>query len=144
MLYKKQFGFRHDHSTTHALELTEKIRLANDNEKYSCGVFLDLKKAFDNVNHDIANKWFKSFLKDRKQCTTIQGIKSDQNLIDYGVPQGSALGPLLFIILINNFHSAIQFSTVHHFADDTNLLLSDYSLKKLNKHINRDLKCANE
>ena len=86
MLYKKQFGFRHDHSTTHALELTEKIILANDNEKYSCGVFLDLKKAFDNVNHDIANKWFKSFLKDRKQCTTIQGIKFDQNLIDYGVP----------------------------------------------------------
>ena len=52
MLYKKQFGFRHDHSTTHTLlELTENIRLANDNKKYSCGVFLDLQKAFDTVTH---------------------------------------------------------------------------------------------
>ena len=73
----------------------------------------------------ITNKWFKSFLKFRKQYTTIQGIKSDQNSIDYGVPQGSVLGPLLFIIFINDFHSAIQFIAVHHFADDTNLLLSD-------------------
>ena len=52
MLYKKPFGFRHDHSTTHALlEVTEKIRLVNDNDKYSCGVFLDLQKAFHTVNH---------------------------------------------------------------------------------------------
>ena len=121
MLYKKQFEFRHDHSTTHApLEVTEKIRLANDSDKYSCGVFLDLQKASDTVNHDIilkkleiygirgiTNKWFKSFLKDRKQYTTIQGIKSEPNSIDYGVPQGSALGHLLFIIFINDFHSAI-------------------------------------
>ena len=78
MLYKKQFGFRYDHSTTHALlKLTEKIRLANNNEKYSCVVFPDLQKALDTVNHNkllkklqiygirrITNKWFKSFLKD--------------------------------------------------------------------------------
>ena len=52
MLYKKPFGFRHDYSTTHALlEVTEKIRLVNDNDKYSCGVFLDLQKAFHTVNH---------------------------------------------------------------------------------------------
>ena len=82
MLYKKPFGFRHDHSTTHALlEVTKKIRLANNNEKYSCGVFLDLKKAFHTVNHKkleiygisgITIKQFKSFLKDRKDYTTIQ------------------------------------------------------------------------
>ena len=91
MLFKKQFRFRQDHSTTHALlELTEKIRLANKSEKYSCGVFYDLQKVFDTVNHNIllknlemygirgmTNKWLKSFLKDRKQYTTIQGIKSD-------------------------------------------------------------------
>ena len=54
MLYKEQFGFRHDHLIFHALlELTEKIRLAKDNEKYSCGVFLDLQKVFDTVNHDM-------------------------------------------------------------------------------------------
>ena len=142
MLYKKQFGFRHDHSTT--LKLYQNSQRKSDqqiiNKKYSCDVFLDLQKAFDTVDHDIllkklgiygirgiTNKWFKSFLKFRKQYTTIQGIKSDQNSIDYGVPQGSVLGPLLFIIFINDFHSAIQFSTVtvHHFADDANLLLSD-------------------
>ena len=91
MLFKKQFRFRQDHSTTHALlELTEKIRLANESEKYSRGVFYDLQKVFDTVNHNIllknlemygirgmTNKWLKSFLKDRKQYTTIQGIKSD-------------------------------------------------------------------
>ena len=76
--YHKQFGFRHGHSTTHALlELTEKIRQACDAEKYSCGVFLDLQKAFNTVNHcillkklehygirGIANKWFNLFLTD--------------------------------------------------------------------------------
>ena len=91
MLFKKQFRFRQDHSTTHALlELTEKIRLANKSEKYSIGVFYDLQKVFDTVNHNIllkklemygirgmTNKWLKSFLKDRKQYTTIQGIKSN-------------------------------------------------------------------
>ena len=57
MLYKKQFEFRHDHSTTYALlELTEKIRLANDNEKYSCSVFVDLQKAFDTLNQDMCLK----------------------------------------------------------------------------------------
>ena len=157
-LNKKPFGSRHDHSTTHALlELTEKIRLVNDNEKYFCGVFLDLQKAFDTVNHDIlgkelavygirgiTNKWFESLLNDRKQYKTIQGIKSDQNLIDYGVPQGSILGPLLSIIFVNDLHSAIEFSAVHHSADDANLFLFDYSLLKLNKYIDRDLKVANE
>ena len=58
--------------------------------------------------------------------------------------QGSVLGPLLFIIFISNFHCAAQFSAVYHFADDTNILLSDYSLKKLNKHINSYLKLVNE
>ena len=80
MLYKKQFGCRHEHSITHALsELIEKIKLANDNENYSWGIFSDLQKAFDTVNHNIllkkldiygiggiTNKWFKLFLKDRK------------------------------------------------------------------------------
>ena len=122
ILYEKQFGFSHFHSTTHALlELTEKIRFANDSGKFSCGVFLDLQKAFDTVNHDIllkklqhygfrglTNKWFNSFLKGRQQYTTIQGVKSEQDSINYGVPQGSVLGPLLFIIFINDLHNAIK------------------------------------
>ena len=58
----------------------------------------------------------------------------------YGVPQGSVLGPLLFLLYINDLHKAIKFSTTHHFADDTNLLYTGKSLKKIKKHVNIDLK----
>ena len=88
---------------------------------------------------DKSNKWFRSFLEDRKQHTTINRAKSFDKPISIGVPQGLILGPILFILYINDFHKAVEFS-VHHFADDTNLLLTENSLKKLNKHINRDLK----
>ena len=116
-------------------------------------MFLDFQKAFDTVNHDIllkkleyygirdkSNKWFRSFLENRKQHTIINKARSFDKPISVGVPQGSILGPILFIVFINDFYKAVEFSSVHHFADDTNLLLTENSLKKLNKHINRDLK----
>ena len=84
----------------------------------------------------VANKWFQSFLEDRKQFTSVQVTKSAEKTIKYGIPQGSVLGTLLFILFINDLHKAVGFSSLHHFADDTNLLLIDKSLKK----INRDLK----
>ena len=121
--------------------------------KLACEVFLDFQKAFNTVNHDIllkkleyygihdkSNKWFRSFLEDRKQHTAINRAKSFDKPISIGVPQGSILGPILFILFINDLHKAVEFSSMHHFADDTNLLLTEKSLKKLNKHINRDLK----
>ena len=123
---------------------------------------MDLEKAFDTVNHkillkklehygirNIANKWFDSYLSDRKQFVSIGGINSSNLSITCGVPQGSILGPLLFIIYINDMHNAIKFSKVHHFADDTNLLFSHKNLKILRKRVNMDLKllfdwlCAN-
>ena len=60
--------------------------------------------------------------------------------MELGVSQGSVLGPLLFLIYINDLNQALKFSRVHHFADNTNLLLVDNSLKKINKHIDHDLK----
>ena len=80
------------------------------------------------------------FPRRKKTVASVQGSISAEKPIKYDVPQGSVLGPLLFILFINDLHKAVEFSSVHHFADDTNLLLIDKSLKKINKHINRDLK----
>ena len=117
------------------------------------GIFVDLQKAFDTVDHEIllaklnhygirgiSNSWFKSYLSFRSQYVSISGFESSVKFIKYGVPQGSVLGPLLFLIYINDLHKAINYCMVHHFADDTNLLLFDKSLKSLKKKINIDLK----
>ena len=153
-IYEFQFGFRANHSTNHALiSLTEQIREALDNSNFACGIFIDLQKAFDTVDHNIllnkldhygirglANNWFKSYLTNRKQFVSINGFNSNKQLMKYGVPQGSVLGPLLFLIYINDLHNSIKFSTVHHFADDTNLLVVGKDIIKIQKQINLDLK----
>ena len=153
-IYENQFGFRSKHSTTHALiGLTEHIREALDNNSISCGVFIDLQKAFDTVDHEIllkklehygihgtANDWFKSYLTNRKQFVSINGYDSEEVEMLYGVPQGSVLGPLLFLVYINDLHNAIKYCTVRHFADDTNLLINAKSPKQLQKYLNWDLK----
>ena len=154
-IYLLQFGFRQKHSVNHALiQITENIRKALDEKKFACGVFIDLQKAFDTVNHHIltaklehygirgvANNWFKSYLSGRTQYVSIQGYDSDDKAVLHGVPQGSVLGPLLFLIYINDLHKAIKNSSVYHFADDTNLLNINTSPKKLQNDINYDLKC---
>ena len=78
------------------------------------------------------------------QFTSINKSESGERELKYGVPQGSVLGPLLFILFVNGLHKDIEFSTVHHFADGTNMLLVEKWLKKLNKHTNRDLKLVVE
>ena len=111
VLYEKQFGFRNQYSIDHALiEISEKIKQGRDSGKFACGVFLDFENVFDTVNHNIllkkleyygirdqSNKWFRSFLEDRKQHTTTNKPRSFDKPIDIGVPQGSILGPVLFI-----------------------------------------------
>ena len=153
VLYEFQFGFRKQYSTNHALlSIVEKIRSALDKNMYSCGVFIDLEKAFDTVNHRIllsklyhygirgnANSWFSSYLIHRSQTVTINEETSSKKLITCGVPQGSILGPLLFLIYINDMNHSVKYSTVYHFADDTNLLYSDKTVKKLKTALNKDL-----
>ena len=78
------------------------------------------------------------------QFTAVNKCQSSKQYLKFGVPQVSALGPLLFILFINDLYKAVEFSSVHHFADDTNLILNDKSMKKINKHINRDLKLVAE
>ena len=74
------------------------------------------------------------------QFTSIQGCHSAMQLVKYGVMQSLVWGPILFIVFINDFRKAVEFSSVHHFANDTNLLLVDKLLKNINNHIIRDLK----
>ena len=88
----------------------------------------------------ITNIWFKSFLQDRCQYTNIKECSSEKLLITHGAPQGSVLGPLLFILYISNLYKVTMDFSVHHFVDHTNILLIDKSLKKINKDINYDLK----
>ena len=144
-------------STNHALvNLSESIRQSLDEGSFGCGIFVDLQKAFDTVDHKIllhkleyygirgaCNNWFKSYLSDRKQFVSINGYNSDLMPADCAVPQGSVLGPLLFLIYINDLHKAIQYYQVHHFADDTNFFHTSKSVKNLNKQMNCDMKHLN-
>ena len=155
-IFELQFGFRDKFSTSHALvSITEKIREALDTGHFACGIFIDLQKAFDTVDHNIlvskleyygvrgsVKQWFSSYLENRKQFVTINGFQSSLKFIRYGVPQGSVLGPLLFLIYINDLNISVKNSIVHHFADDTNLLYINKSLKSLCKKVNYDLKCV--
>ena len=152
-LYANQFGFKNIHSTNHALIIiTEKIRRALDNDEFVCGVFQDFRKAFDTVNHNImltkmeyqgirglASDWFKSYLANRLQQRSIQETTSSQLKITYGLPQCSVLGPLLFLVYMNDLNQAIVHSFIHHFADDANMLYSNKSLQKINQYINHKL-----
>ena len=153
-LFTRQFGFRKNYSTNHTLiNITEIIRNALDSGQFACGVFIDFEKAFDTVDHEIllaklshygirglANSWLRSYLTLRSQYVSINNSNSELKYLVYGVPQGSVLGPLLFLIYINDLHLSTKFSIVHHFADDTNLLITDKSLKAIRKKINIDLK----
>ena len=114
---------------------------------------MDLQKAFDTVDHQIllaklnhygihgvSNDWFKSYLSNRNQYVSINGYESSLAALNCGGHQGSVLGPLLFLLYINDLNQTIKFCKVHHFADDNNLLCLSKSIKKLNKLVDAELK----
>ena len=149
-----QFGFRPSHSINHALvSLTEAIKNSLDNRKFGCGTFIDLQKAFDTVNHDIllmklehygirgtTLDWLKSYLSDRKQYISVNGSNSSCLNVTCGVPQGSVLGPLLFLIYINDLPRSSSKLTFYLFADDTNIYYESNNLDMLQRTVKKELK----
>ena len=149
-----QFGFREKHSIDHALvSLTETIRNSLDDKKFGCGIFIDLQKAFDTVNHKILLdklehygirgtplQWFSSYLSNRKQFIHVNDTNSTLLDVICGVPQGSVLGPLLFLIFINDLPHTSSKLKFYLFADDTNICCESVDLIVLEKTVNKELK----
>ena len=158
-IYQSQYGFRTKHSCEHAVqELLGKILKGYENSQYTAAVFLDLSKAFDSLEHEtllrkldiygvrgIANNWFESYLCDRNirvKCNTGTSLNtySDYNTVNYGVPQGSCLGPLLFLTFCNDLPLNLTFCNAILFADDTTLYKSNSNLRYLEWCICEELK----
>ncbi len=114
-----------------------------DQGKFTVGTFLDLSKAFDTINHEIlirkldhyvirgvAKNWFENYLSNRKQLVNYNGVESEEMTITSGVPQGSVLGPLFFLLYINDIQYCSKLVSIILFADDTIILYSDIFVLK--------------
>ena len=159
-LYAGQYGFREGHSCESAI--SELISVATKGQQegmYTLALFLDLSKAFDSLEHSVllkklerygmrgkANDWFASYLNDRKmrvKCTVSSTGKleySDYQAVTYGTPQGSCLGPLIFIIFTNDLHKQLMSSSSLLFADDTTLYITHRNLRYLKWCMEEDMK----
>jgi len=151
-----QFGFRTNFSTADAItEFLDRIYVAIDNKEYFVSVFLDFQKAFDTVDHAILvrklsrlgfrgpiNDWFKSYLTNREQFVSINGIHSQTLDVVRGVPQGSVLGPLLFNLYIGDMHKATTLGVIHY-ADDTTVYHSGVDVPAVVHCVNDEMSKVN-
>ena len=158
LLHVKQFGFRRKRSTSSALLQFSDDILQNMEDGLVTGVvFLDLKKAFDTVNHrvllfklralgvdDSAAAWFKSYLTNRCQRTVMGSTVSTPRLVNIGVPQGSVLFPLFFLVYIDDLADSLKNSKASLFADDTALYCTASTAAELQLKLNEDLALVND
>ncbi len=134
------------------MDLPEQVSTATDNKEYTVGVFTDLKKAFDTIEHTLLMKklerygirgaayaWLRDYLDNRQQDVQLDNVKSDLQQVTYGVPQGSILYPKLFILYINDICNVSDFLKCVLFADDTVLLCSGKDLEELLDTVEREL-----
>ena len=148
-----QSGFRKRSSTNHAVTyLHDKIRKNMDQGRYTGAVYIDLKKAFDTVDHgcllsklqlygihDVELNWFANYLFNRKQFVNYDNTHSAKLTTTCGVPQGSILGPLLFILLINDMDQEVKQCELVLYADDTVLFTSHHTITIVENNLNKDL-----
>ena len=154
ILYEYQFGFRSGYSTSYALlEIVNDIRAYLDKGENVLGLYLDLKKAFDTVNHTILKQklynygirgkchdLLSSYLTNRKQRMFVNGLYSGLEVMLTGVPQGSVLGPLLFLIYVNDIKNVCPEVSIRLFADDTNVFLHNQCCKRLKSEAQKTIK----
>ena len=155
ILYNFQSGFRTSYSTdTCLINLQDGIRMEISQGKYVGMVLIDLQKAFDTVDHDILlekldamgfnhNKWFESYLKGRKQMVVVNDVSSETGTVTCGVPQGSILGPLLFLCYVNDMPISVKCKLLLY-ADDSALIVSGFDSKKIADELSRELESCRQ
>ena len=158
LLTEYQYGFRKMHSTVSALlDSTNSWYVNMDRKMFNLVVLLDLKKAFDTIDHSIllsklelygitgnALSMIRSYLSGRNQKCQLGDKMSTARRIECGIPQGSILGPLFFLIYINDLPQCLNHATARLFADDTNLIVAGVSIQEIESNMNRDLAHVNE